>query len=53
MNQKYRFKAQINLFDFLFRDLIFAFLLFLGSTLRDLTIEDDDMIDFLVINFLR
>jgi len=46
INQKYRLKAQINLSDFLFRDLTLTSLLFPGSTLRDLTIGDDNITDF-------
>ncbi len=46
INQKYYFKAQINLSSFLFRDLTFVSLLFLKSTPRGLTVEDDNMIDF-------
>ena len=46
INQKYRLKAQVNLFSFLFRDLTLVFLLFLGSTPRDLIVGGDDMTDF-------
>ncbi len=53
MDQKYRFKTQINLSGFLFRDLTLVFLLFSESTLRDLTIENNNITDFSLVNFLR
>ncbi len=46
MNQKYRLKTQINLSDFLFRDLTRVFLSFLGFTPRALTIGSDNITDF-------
>ncbi len=46
MDQKYRLKAQVNLSDFLFRDLTLTSLLFSGSTSRVLTAEDGNMTDF-------
>ncbi len=46
INQKYRFKAQINLSSFLFRDFIFTFLPPPESTPRTLTIGDDNITDF-------
>ncbi len=46
IDQKYRLKAQINLSNFLFRNLTFTFLLFPGSIPRALTIGDDNIIDF-------
>ncbi len=52
INQKYRLKAQINLSNFLFRDLILTFLSFLKSTPRALTIGDDNMTDFSRRQFL-
>ncbi len=46
MDQKYHLKAQVNLSSFLFRDLTFISLPLPGSTPRDLTVGDDNMIDF-------
>jgi len=46
IDQKYRFKAQIDLSSFLFRDLIFVSLLLPGSTPRDLIVGGDNIIDF-------
>ncbi len=46
IDQKYRLKAQINLSDFLFRDLTLIFLPFSGSTPRALTAGGGDMTDF-------
>ncbi len=46
MDQKYRLKAQINLSDFLFRDLTLTFLAPPRSTPRALTIEDNEITDF-------
>ena len=46
MDQNYRFKTQINLSGFLFRDLTFVFLPLSGFTPRALTVGGDEMIDF-------
>ncbi len=46
MDQKYRFKAQVNSSSFLFRNLTFTSLPFPGSTPRALTVGDDNIIDF-------
>ena len=46
MDQKYRLKAQVNLSNFLFRNLTLVFLLFLKSTSKTLTVGGDDIIDF-------
>ncbi len=45
MDQKYRLKAQVNSSNFLFRDLTLTSLSLPGSTSRDLTIRDADMIN--------
>ncbi len=46
MDQKYRLKAQVNLSNFLFRNLTLVFLLFPKSTSKTLTVGGDDIIDF-------
>ncbi len=46
IDQKYRFKAQINLSNFLFRNLTLVSLPPPGSTPRALTAGDNDITDF-------
>ncbi len=46
MDQKYRFKTQVNLSGFLFRDLTLTFLPPSKATPRTLIIGDDNITDF-------